>query len=161
MIQSSELVTPIMENLQEISVQEEEDELSFPEGKEIYCLHRTKERSKTVVELAKRRTLNLDKHLRCEICSFSFYELYGEIGQGFIEAHHIKPLSELTQETETQINDIALVCSNCHRILHRKRPWLTPLELRGILGIQNLHEYEKNQQANTSTVPKQNLFLSE
>jgi len=149
-IQSSELVTPILENLQEIFVQEEEDELSFPEGKEIYRLHRTKERSKTVVELAKRRLLNLDKNLRCEICSFSFYERYGEIGQGFIEAHHIKPLSELTQETETQINDIALVCSNCHRILHRKRPWLTPLELREILGIQNLYEYEKNHQANNS-----------
>ena len=139
-VQYSELATPILENLQKISVQEEDDELSFPEGKEIYRLHRTKERSKTVVELAKRRALNLDQHLRCEICSFSFYALYGEIGKGFIEAHHIKPLSELTQETETQINDIALVCSNCHRILHRKRPWLTPLELKEILGIQNLYE---------------------
>jgi predicted HNH restriction endonuclease len=111
---------------------EEEDNLSFPEGKEIFILHKTKERNQTVVELAKKLALEKDKNLCCQACDFSFAKVYGEIGQGFIEAHHTKPLSELSSETETKVQDLVLVCSNCHRMLHRRRPWLN------INDIQNL-----------------------
>jgi len=110
-----------------------DDEDSFPEGKDIYKLHRTKERNKTVISLAKDRALKRDELLHCEICNFSFIEKYGEIGQGFIEGHHTKPLSELTEQTETRVEDIALVCSNCHRMLHRRRPWLSMEDLKALL----------------------------
>ena len=49
----------------------------------------------------------------------------------FIEAHHTKPVTELHQDGEkTQKEDIELVCANCHRMLHRKRPWLKMNELK-------------------------------
>ncbi|MFN3092826.1 hypothetical protein [Bacillus pumilus] len=30
----------------------------------------------------------------------------------------------------TKVEDIAIVCSNCHRMLHRKRPWLNKDQLK-------------------------------
>jgi 5-methylcytosine-specific restriction protein A len=32
--------------------------------------------------------------------------------------------------TKTRLIDLALVCANCHRMLHRSRPWPTIAELR-------------------------------
>ena len=119
----------------EISFQEADDEALFPEGREIYRLHRTKERNTSVVELAKRRAFQQDNLLRCEACGFSFTERYGELGRGFIEAHHTLPLSELTEQTMTRVEDLALVCSNCHKMLHKKRPWLRTPELKSILQV--------------------------
>jgi hypothetical protein len=114
-------------------ITEEADELVFPEGKEIYRLHRTKERNPSVVEIAKRNRLESDPLLRCEICDFSFVENYGDLGRGFIEAHHTTPVSQLSEEIVTKVSDIALVCSNCHRMLHRHRPWRKIDELRTLL----------------------------
>jgi predicted HNH restriction endonuclease len=59
---------------------------------------------------------------KCMACNFDFDEIYGERGKGFIEVHHINPVSTL--ENETQINpkdDLIVLCSNCHRIVHRKK----------------------------------------
>ncbi|MBN4084034.1 HNH endonuclease [bacterium AH-315-A03] len=32
-------------------------------------------------------------------------------------------------QTTTRLSDLALVCSNCHRMIHRRSPWPTPIEL--------------------------------
>ena len=114
---------------------EEDDELAFPEGKEVYRLHRLKERNKDVVDLAKKKAKERDPLLHCSACGFSFLQKYGVIGEDFIEAHHTKPLSEITEEeVKTEVEDLALVCSNCHRMLHRKRPWLSISDLKSILN---------------------------
>jgi 5-methylcytosine-specific restriction protein A len=68
--------------------------------------------------------------LSCDACGFSFYKKYGARGAGYIEAHHTKPISELNGRVKTSADDIALVCSNCHRMLHRIRPWLSIEGLR-------------------------------
>lgn len=117
----------------EHEIPDEDDEESFPEGKEVFLLHRSKERNKELVRAAKQRRLAEDKELRCDVCKFSFSETYGELGEGFIEAHHLFPISELKEETKTKIEDLALVCSNCHRMLHRRRPWLTLEDLKQLL----------------------------
>jgi hypothetical protein len=115
-------------------IPEEEDEEAFPEGKEVYTLHRSKERKAKVVDLAKKRKLKNDPLLHCQVCNFSFIQAYGKLGEGFIEAHHTIPLSEFVEETETRVEDIALVCSNCHKMLHRHRPWLRIPELSNLLN---------------------------
>ena len=112
----------------------EEDEEVFPEGKEIFRLHKSKERNIKLVEKAKLKKIEIDSLMSCEVCGFSFIKAYGEIGKGFIEAHHIFPIAELTSETETSIKDIVFVCSNCHRMLHRRRPWIKIDDLRNILN---------------------------
>lgn len=116
----------------ETLIAEEDDELAFPEGKERYRLHKSKERSGELIKAAKQKRLQSDPNLACEVCGFSFVDKYGELGEGFIEAHHLFPISKLTEETKTKIEDLALVCSNCHRMLHRKRPWLELQQLKTI-----------------------------
>ncbi|WP_232713355.1 HNH endonuclease [Bacillus xiapuensis] len=60
-------------------------------------------------------------------------EHYGEIGEGYIEGHHIKPISEMVDNEVTKVEDIVLVCANCHCMLHRKRPWFSINELKNLL----------------------------
>lgn len=100
-------------------VDEFEEEYSLKEGKVIFRLHKYFERSSKLI--AKKKQLYIKKHdkLECELCGFNFFKTYGEIGDGFIECHHIKPLNQINKETDTSLNDLILVCSNCHRMLHR------------------------------------------
>ena len=71
----------------------------------------------------------------CQICSFDFGEAYGDIGVGFIHVHHINPLSESPSESEVDpVTDLLPVCPNCHAMLHRRRPVLSPEELRAKLA---------------------------
>lgn len=113
------------ESVSELPMIEENEELTFPEGKEKFILHKLKERNKDLVREAKELYYKKDNNLCCQNCGFSFFYEYGEIGKGFIEAHHTFPISELKKETNTKIEDLAMLCSNCHRMVHRKRPWLT------------------------------------
>ncbi len=55
----------------------------------------------------------------CQVCGFDFEEFYGDIGAGYIEVHHLCPLSEQKTEHIATIEDVAVVCANCHRVLHR------------------------------------------
>ena len=64
---------------------------------------------------------------------FDFVLQYGLRGQGFIECHHTKPLHQYGDGKKTTMADLALVCANCHRIIHAKRPWLTVKELQALL----------------------------
>jgi len=106
---------------------------TFPEGKEKHTLHKYKERNRNLIKAAKLLHKKNDSNLRCQCCKFSFNEKYGDLGENYIEAHHIFPISELKKETETKIEDLVMVCSNCHRMLHRKRPWVTMKKLKSLL----------------------------
>lgn len=96
----------LLKNEVRLLIKEEDDELSFPEGKEKFILHRLKERNRGLIKIAKEKQIQADPKLCCQICNFSFVEAYGQIGEGFIEAHHIFPISELTEETKTKIEDL-------------------------------------------------------
>jgi 5-methylcytosine-specific restriction protein A len=70
--------------------------------------------------------------LACEVCGFDFEKVYGERGRGYIECHHIVPL-HVGRNGVTRLSDLALLCANCHRIIHSRPPWLTPVELKAII----------------------------
>ncbi|MBP6023537.1 HNH endonuclease [Ferruginibacter sp.] len=108
-----------------VESENDEEETTFPEGKEKYHLHKTKERNRKLIAIAKEKYKSISPNMNCQVCKFSFVECYGELGANFIEAHHVFPISALTKETPIRIEDLAMVCSNCHRMLHRKRPWLS------------------------------------
>ncbi|MDP6032209.1 MAG: HNH endonuclease [Alphaproteobacteria bacterium] len=42
-------------------------------------------------------------------------------------------MSKLEVGERTKLSDLVLLCSNCHRMVHRKRPWLTVRELRELI----------------------------
>ncbi|HEX7304188.1 HNH endonuclease, partial [Lentzea sp.] len=67
--------------------------------------------------------------LACEVCGFDFESFYGERGKGFAEVHHAVPL-HVTGPTTTKLDDLVVLCSNCHRMIHRGKNWMTPDELR-------------------------------
>jgi 5-methylcytosine-specific restriction enzyme A len=116
-------------DLQEEAVIESE----FPEGREIERLHKQRERNAMVVTIAKRDFLEKEGRLYCQICEFDFKKKYGELGDGFIEAHHTIPISNRTRKLRTKPSDIAVVCPNCHRMLHRRRPWLSMTDLKKLI----------------------------
>jgi len=72
---------------------------------------------------------------RCQICDFDFGEVYGERGAGYIEVHHLRPVSSLVAETKIDPKtDMTVVCSNCHRMIHRRREKiLSPEEMKKLI----------------------------
>lgn len=74
--------------------------------------------------------------LVCKACDFDFEKFYGEHGKNFIEIHHIKPLSTLDEEMVIDPEyDLVPLCSNCHRMVHRKKEnVLSVEELRNIIS---------------------------
>ena len=73
--------------------------------------------------------------LNCTCCGFNFSNFYGkEIGDNFIEFHHIKPIfqyqgDDLVKTIEDAVSNIAPLCSNCHRMIHRHGKQLLQIEL--------------------------------
>jgi 5-methylcytosine-specific restriction protein A len=110
----------------------EREELKYPEGRVLYRLHRQRERNSLVVAKKKQQALEAGS-LACEVCNFNFFGVYGAIGDGYIECHHTTPIAEYDCNRKNRLQDLALVCANCHRMLHRRRPWLGVDELQCVL----------------------------
>lgn len=90
----------------------------YDEGTKKMMVHYLAERNATVVRKAKELFELKNGHLFCDICKFDYFEAYGTLGNGYIEAHHKKPLS-LNGQTTTEIEDLALLCASCHRMIHK------------------------------------------
>ena len=83
-----------------------------------YRLHRRIERNGALADAAKRV-----HGLICQACDFNFESFYGELGRGYIEAHHLIPLGSLPKDGPIELDarkDFAVLCASCHRIIHRK-----------------------------------------
>jgi 5-methylcytosine-specific restriction enzyme A len=113
---------------------EESEEEDLEEGKLKTRLHKVRERSPNTVKKKKKNFLEQNGRLYCEVCGFDFVKEYGSRGDGFIECHHTKFLSDYDEPTKTSITDLVLLCSNCHRMIHRKKPWLSVDELKEVKG---------------------------
>ena len=74
-----------------------------------------------------RRDFLKGKHLKCEVCGFDFKKVYGKLGAGYIEVHHKKPVSDGERITDLD-NDLVMLCSNCHRMIHRGRDHMITVE---------------------------------
>lgn len=111
----------------------DEDETDYPEGATAYRTHKVRERNPKVVKKAKQLFMNKNKgKLFCEACGFNFLNFYGERGLEFIEGHHKKLVSQMEEGEKTNVEDIALLCSNCHRMIHKK-PQISVEELSKLI----------------------------
>ena len=71
----------------------------------------------------------------CQVCNFDFGVVWGELMNGFIHVHHLKPLSEIQEEYFVDpVNDLRPVCPNCHAVIHSRRPALSIEEARVLLN---------------------------
>lgn len=74
-----------------------------------------------------------DGEIFCKACSFNYNSFYGrEVGRGYIEIHHLKPIfkyqdEELDTTIKQALKNVVPVCSNCHRMIHRD--WRNPLHI--------------------------------
>jgi 5-methylcytosine-specific restriction protein A len=67
--------------------------------------------------------------MTCQACGFNFESKYGEHGKDFIEVHHINPVSRNLEKKNVDPNkDLVVVCSNCHRMIHRNKMKILSLE---------------------------------
>lgn len=97
--------------------EEDEEELAVEDLKTLRE-HKRIERNKKLANQVKRALGYV-----CSACGFDFERTYGSIGKGFIEAHHLTPL-HLLKGSKVALNpkkDFAVLCSNCHRMLHRTK----------------------------------------
>jgi 5-methylcytosine-specific restriction protein A len=115
------------------SEEEDEEFAEAEEGRILTRLHRARERNRGVVDKKKVAAIKANGLLKCEACSFDFETTYGSRGTGFMEAHHIKPVHTLFPGSKTRLEDLVLLCSNCHRMVHARRPWLTIDELKVLI----------------------------
>lgn len=107
------------------------------EGSVLLRVHQRYERNARLVAAKKKAVLADKGDLLCEICGFSFVKVYGEPGRGFIECHHVTPLSDLRKKTLTRLTDLVLVCANCHRMLHRGFDVLSIARLKQTVRTQH------------------------
>lgn len=107
---------PNFENLFETSIDVALGKVGVDEGKASMelKLHLLRERNSAIVKSKK----NNASSLKCECCSFDFELAYGTHGKGYIECHHKVPINQGARITFEE--DLALVCANCHRMLHRR-----------------------------------------
>jgi 5-methylcytosine-specific restriction protein A len=113
-----------------------DEEEVFPEGQLLTKQHVYRERNRAVVAAKIDQVWHRDGRLPCEACGFDFFAFYGDVGRRFAECHHVVPLAELAFVGKTQLVDLAIVCANCHRMLHRGRPVLKIEALQSIIARQ-------------------------
>lgn len=106
-----------------------DDGFEAGEGTPLLAWHYRRERNQTIRKRKLAAVKAAGLPIACEVCSFDFRDAYGDLGDGYIEVHHVLPL-HASGPTTTRMDDLALLCSNCHRMIHRARPWLTPDGLR-------------------------------
>ena len=88
------------------------------EGRRQLFTHYRVERNRSVIERKKNAVRKATGGLACEVCNFDF-STYEKLGEGFCEVHHLRPLSEIASNVHTSLEDLAIVCANCHRMIHR------------------------------------------
>ena len=93
-------------------------DIAYPEGNRVLTQHYRVERNSTVVRQFK-ATL---QEPRCEACRLDLSDIYGELASDYIEAHHRQMLSDADGDVTTSIYDLAALCPNCHRIIHKNYP---------------------------------------
>lgn len=123
-------------NADSINMDNHSIEEVYYEGKTYDRIHRSYERNYKLIKKVKKEAIKKNGSLKCEICNFDFLKTYGKIGEGYIEAPHIIPLSQLAIETQSKESDIALVCANCHRMLHRGKEWFDIDEIKKLVNLK-------------------------
>lgn len=85
----------------------------------LFVRHRQREQRLRHAKI--RAVLRAFGRLRCEVpaCSFDFEERYGSLGREYAQVHHLRPLAAAAARRRTTLGDLAIVCANCHVVIHR------------------------------------------
>lgn len=123
---SEDEIIPSVQDVLELT----EDDSAYAEGRLVIRTLRQRQRNRKLVADAKARYKQQHGRLVCQVCGFDFIKTYGI---EYIEAHHLLPVANLDEAHETHLEDIAMLCANCHRIIHSQTPPLSLEELKQLL----------------------------
>ena len=120
-----EIINKIQKNSNKKLIIYDENDWIFDDGKVNRKAVKYYNRSKKLREIAV-YYFSEERKLLCNICGFEFEKKYGQLGRGYIEIHHKKPLSDYENEDvektlKQSLANLIPVCSNCHRMLHRTK----------------------------------------
>lgn len=120
--------------------EKEDDAIMVEEGARVPVYHLRLERDPRIARQKKDEVQRLTGKLACECCEFDFAAFYGPIGESFAECHHRKWLSKTPagKSRLTRTADLAIVCANCHRMLHKDEK-LTVEKLRKQVDQRRKH----------------------
>lgn len=115
---------------------EDMDDEGVEEGRALVRSNRRYERRR-----GPRRKLIADRRkngaLQCEICAGQPRNPKSALAESMFEAHHNLAIAAGVVRL-TRLQDLALLCANCHRMLHRaialNGKWVTVLEARSMFG---------------------------
>ena len=118
------------------------DEIEISEGQ------RVTRTSEYLVRSGQLRTAAIEHYsegdsIRCTACSFEFALAYPDIGVGYIQIHHLVPISYLKGQTlslSDALENVRPLCANCHAIVHKRRPPLSMAELLDVVNVD--YEYQ-------------------
>lgn len=106
------------------------------EGRVLERLHLSRERNPKLRARKIAAVRRATGTIACQACGFNFAVTYGDRGADYIECHHRVPL-HASGPTTTSLDDLVLICSNCHRMIHHQAPWLTFEQLCDLLDHQS------------------------
>lgn len=121
----SQLIKNYWDGLNLKIIEQDDDFLPSTEGQIQLRLHKVRERDPKLRKKAIEFFTRKNGRIFCEVCKFSFEEKYGDLGKGFIEVHHLKPISKYKDDEKTYMENLKLVCSNCHSMIHKGDPYST------------------------------------
>jgi 5-methylcytosine-specific restriction protein A len=99
------------------------------EGRLVAAWVRRRERDPAIRRRKLEQIAKIGRPRDCEVCGFNFDRVYGaDHADGYVEVHHVVPL-HVSGLTTTRLDDLVLLCANCHRMLHRGGTY-TPEDLR-------------------------------
>ncbi len=128
-IELSKSEVEAIEEEEEKAVRDSIKDRDYFEGDEYETESRFRKRNRALIE-AKKANSNYE----CEVCGMRYEDVYGEIGREFIIAHHREPIHG--GRRKSSLEDIALICWNCHAMLHCTNPPLTVEQLRNRLRMR-------------------------
>lgn len=83
----------------------------------------SRSRSATLREAALRKSAGV-----CEACGVNFAALLGGLGTRALQVHHKNQLANSDTEVITSMADLAVLCANCHSLVHADAERPTPVE---------------------------------
>ncbi|MCD9545025.1 restriction endonuclease [Photobacterium carnosum] len=107
-------------SLKDIEEEENEQNNEYEEGER-------KTREYSYFKRNPKLAISAKKHYgyTCQACGFNFQSVYGDIGKEYIECHHLNPLSERDETFVSTLKDVCVLCANCHRMIHKKKPTIS------------------------------------
>ena len=95
------------------------------EGEPKWYFHLKRERDAGIAAAKRSAAKQPDGRLLCEACGFAAQSAYPGLSSDLCEVHHRRPLSDAASATPTTLEDLAVLCPNCHRAIHRTNPLMS------------------------------------